>query len=85
MVAAVSWELLLVDPATGDRTVISSATVGNGPRVKAPAVYLNAYQFIPQGRRRELFSDLSGQAPSESLSCPCTRRGLAGVVVDSWS
>jgi transposase len=38
-----------------------------GPRVKAMAVYLNNYQLIPLARICELFSDLYGQAPSESL------------------
>ena len=35
--------------------------------VKALAVYLNNYQLLPLARIRELFRDLYGQAPSESL------------------
>jgi|TARA_Y100000310_G_scaffold57392_1_gene52586 transposase len=38
-----------------------------GSRVKALAVYLSNYQMLPLARLCELFSDLTGQAPSESL------------------
>ena len=38
-----------------------------GPRLKAQAVYLNAYHLLPLARIRELLADLYGQAPSESL------------------
>jgi transposase len=38
-----------------------------GTRVKALAVYLSNYQMLPLARLCELFSDLTGHAPSESL------------------
>ncbi len=38
-----------------------------GLRVKALAVYLSNYQMLPLARLCELFADLTGQAPSESL------------------
>jgi transposase len=38
-----------------------------GPGMKALAVYLSNYQMLPLARLCELFADLTGQAPSESL------------------
>jgi len=38
-----------------------------GNRIKAQAVYLNAYQLLPLARIRELFGDFYGHAPSESV------------------
>jgi len=50
-----------------------------GSRVKAIAVYLNNYQFIPLARVRELLSDLYGQAPGESSILSASKELVGGI------
>ena len=50
------------------------APVQYGPRVRAAAVYLNNYQFLPYKRTCELFDDLFG--------CPISEGTLANIIAD---
>ena len=50
------------------------APVQYGPRVRAAAVYLNNYQFLPYERTCELLDDLFG--------CPMSEGTLANIVAD---
>jgi transposase len=53
-----------------------------GLRVKALAVYLSNYQMLPLARICELFADLTGQTPSESLILTACGT-VAGKIVPS--
>lgn len=44
-----------------------------GARLQAQAVYLNQYQFIPLARLQDLFSDLYGHTPSQSVFIKATQ------------
>ena len=50
------------------------APVQYGPRVRAAAVYLNNYQFLPYKRTCELLDDLFG--------CPISQGTLANIIAD---
>lgn len=59
-------------PGCGEKVKASfplsvSQPVQYGERLKAQAVYLNNYQFIPLARLCELFGDLYGHTPAEAL------------------
>ena len=45
-----------------------TASVQYGSRVKALAVYLNNYQFVPLERISEFFEDVIGHRPSEAIT-----------------
>jgi transposase len=45
-----------------------TASVQYGSRVKALAVYLNNYQFVPLERISEFFEDVVGHRPSEAIA-----------------
>lgn len=45
-----------------------------GPGVRAVAAYLNSYQLLPLARIVELFGDLFGHRPSESMILNASKR-----------
>ena len=53
-----------------------SAPVQYGPRVRAAAVYLNNYQFLPYERTCELLDDL--------LACPMSEGTLANIIAECY-
>ena len=65
--------------ATGPFPATVTQPTQYGPRVKAVAVYLNTYQFIPLARLRELLSDLYGHAPSESWIVSASKEAVDGI------